>query len=145
MNSLIEAIERDYMKKEVPVFSVGDTVKVLVKVVEGTRERLQAFEGIVIARRSGGVRETFTVRRVSFGVGIERIFPLHSPRIDRIEIVKKGKVRRAKLYYLRNLSGKAAKIKEVITVKKDVLAKKEKTAKAKPAKEKAVKDTEVKA
>jgi len=112
MNSIIEAIENDYMKKEVPVFSVGDTVKVFVKVVEGNRERLQAFEGIVIARKSGGVRETFVVRRVSFGVGIERVFPLHSPRIDRIEIIRKGKVRRAKLYYLRNLSGKAAKIKE---------------------------------
>jgi len=112
MNSVIEAIEKEYMKKEVPEFSVGDTVKVFVKVVEGNRERLQAFEGIVIARRSGSVRETFVVRRMSFGVGIERVFPLHSPRIDRIEVIRKGKVRRAKLYYLRALSGKAAKIKE---------------------------------
>ena len=114
MNSIVEAIEKEYMKKELPEFSVGDTVKVLVKVVEGNRERLQAFEGIVIARRSGSVRETFVVRRVSFGVGIERVFPVHSPRIDRIEIVRKGRVRRAKLYYLRALSGKAAKIKERI-------------------------------
>lgn len=112
--NIIEAIEKDYMKKEVPAFNVGDSVKVYVKVVEGTRERLQAFEGIVIAEKNGGVRETFTVRRVSFGVGIERSFPIHSPRIDRIEVVRKGKVRRAKLYYLRNLSGKAAKITEKI-------------------------------
>ena len=112
--NIIEAIEKDYMKKEVPAFNVGDSVKVYVKVVEGTRERLQAFEGIVIAKKNGGVRETFTVRRVSFGVGIERSFPVHSPRIDRIEVVRKGKVRRAKLYYLRNLSGKAAKITEKI-------------------------------
>ena len=112
--TLIEAIEREYMKKEVPAISVGDSVKVYVKVVEGSRERLQAFEGIVISKKNGSVRETFTVRRVSFGVGIERTFPLHSPRIDRIEVVRHGKVRRAKLYYLRNLSGKAAKITERI-------------------------------
>ena len=102
------------MKKEVPAINVGDSVKVFVKVVEGTRERLQAFEGIIIAKKNGSVRETFTVRRVSFGIGIERTFPLHSPRIDRIEVVRHGKVRRAKLYYLRNLSGKAAKITEKI-------------------------------
>lgn len=112
--NIIESIEKDYMKAEIPHFEVGDTVKVYVKVVEGNRERLQAYEGIVIARKHGGVSETFTVRRVSFGVGIERTFPLHSPRIDRIEVVKKGKVRRAKLYYLRKLSGKAAKIDEKI-------------------------------
>ena len=114
MSNIIEAIEKEYMKKEVPAISVGDSVKVFVKVVEGTRERLQAFEGIVISKKNGSVRETFTVRRVSFGVGIERTFPLHSPRIDRIEVVRHGKVRRAKLYYLRNLSGKAAKITEKI-------------------------------
>jgi ribosomal protein L19 len=114
MSKVIEAIEREYMKKEVPAINVGDSVKVFVKVVEGTRERLQAFEGIVIAKKNGSVRETFTVRRVSFGIGIERTFPLHSPRIDRIEVVRHGKVRRAKLYYLRNLSGKAAKITEKI-------------------------------
>ena len=111
--NIINEIEKDYMKKEVPQFREGDVVKVYVKVVEGNRERLQAFEGTVIAKKNGGVRETFTVRRVSFGVGIERTFPIDSPRIDKIEIVLHGKVRRAKLYYLRNLSGKAAKIKEV--------------------------------
>jgi len=100
------------MKDKIAEFNVGDTVKVFVKVVEGTRERLQAFEGTVIARKNGGIRESFTVRRISFGVGVERVFPLHSPRIDRVEVVKRGKVRRAKLYYLRNLTGKAAKIKE---------------------------------
>jgi large subunit ribosomal protein L19 len=114
MSNIIEAIEREYMKKEVPAISVGDSVKVYVKVVEGSRERLQAFEGIVISKKNGSVRETFTVRRVSFGVGIERTFPLHSPRIDRIEVVRHGKVRRAKLYYLRGLTGKAAKVKEKI-------------------------------
>lgn len=101
------------MKAEVPAIEIGDTVKVFVKVVEGSRERLQAFEGVVIAKKNGGVRESFTVRRVSFGVGVERTFPLHSPRIAKIEVVKHGRVRRAKLYYLRKLSGKAAKIKEV--------------------------------
>lgn len=111
--NIINEIEKDYMKKEVPQFREGEVIKVYVKVVEGNRERLQAFEGTVIAKKNGGVRETFTVRRVSFGVGIERTFPIHSPRIDKIEIVRHGKVRRAKLYYLRNLSGKAAKIKEV--------------------------------
>ena len=114
MSNLITEIEKEYMKENVPDFAVGDTVKVYVKVVEGTRERLQAFEGIVIAKKNGGVRETFTVRRVSFGVGIERTFQLHSPRVDKIELVRHGKVRRAKLYYLRDLSGKAAKIREQI-------------------------------
>ncbi len=113
MNSIIEANEKEYLKAQVPAFNVGDVVKVGVKVVEGNRERTQAFEGTVIAKRNGGVRETFTVRRVSFGVGIERTFPLHSPRIESITVVRKGKVRRAKLYYLRKLSGKAAKIKEI--------------------------------
>ena len=115
MNKIVEMIEKEYMKQEVPQFEVGDTVKVYVKVVEGTRERLQAFEGIVIAKKNGGVRESFTVRRVSFGIGIERTFQLHSPRVDKIELVRHGKVRRAKLYYLRDLSGKAAKIKEQIS------------------------------
>ena len=114
MSKIIEAIEKEYMKSEVPAIAVGDSVKVYVKVVEGTRERLQAFEGIVIAKKNGSVRETNTVRRVSFGVGIERTFPIHSPRIDKIEVVRHGKVRRAKLYYLRNLYGKAAKITEKI-------------------------------
>ena len=110
--TLIEALERENLKPEIPEFKVGDTVKVYNKIVEGTRERIQVFEGVVIARKNSSVRETFTVRRMSFGVGVEKTFPVHSPRIDKIEIVKKGKVRRAKLYYLRDLSGKAAKIKE---------------------------------
>ena len=112
--NIIEAIEKDYMKAEVPVFAVGDTVKVMVKVVEGKNERLQAFEGVVIAKKNGGVRETFTVRRVSFGIGIERTFQVHSPRIDKITVIRHGKVRRAKLYYLSERSGKAAKLKETV-------------------------------
>ncbi len=112
MNKIIASIEKENMRPDVPQFSVGDTVKVFVKVVEGTRERLQAYEGVVIARKNGGLRETFTVRRMSFGIGVERTFPVHSPRVDRVEVVKRGKVRRAKLYYLRSLTGKAAKIKE---------------------------------
>jgi large subunit ribosomal protein L19 len=112
--NVIEAIEKDYMKADVPVFAVGDTVKVLVKVVEGSRERLQAFEGVVICKKGGGVGETFTVRRVSFGVGVERTFQIHSPRIDSIKVIRHGKVRRAKLYYLRKLSGKSAKLKETL-------------------------------
>ncbi|MCH5162555.1 MAG: 50S ribosomal protein L19 [Clostridiales bacterium] len=112
MSNIIAEIEKEYMKTDVPKFDVGDTVRVSVKVKEGNRERIQAYEGIVIAKKNGSVRETFTVRRVSFGVGIERTFPLHSPRITDIAVIKHGRVRRAKLYYLRNLSGKAAKIKE---------------------------------
>ena len=112
MNEIIRSIEETQLKKDVPSFSIGDTVKVEVKVVEGTRERLQAFEGVVIARRNGSCRETFTVRRVSYGVGVERTFPLHSPRVDSITVTRRGKVRRAKLYYLRERSGKAAKVKE---------------------------------
>lgn len=112
MSNIIAEIEKEYMKTDVPQFNVGDTVRVSVKVKEGNRERIQAFEGIVIAKKNGSVRESFTVRRVSFGVGIERTFPLHSPRITDIVVIKRGRVRRAKLYYLRNLSGKAAKIKE---------------------------------
>lgn len=110
--NLVESIEQEYLKKEVPQFNVGDTVKVFVKVVEGDKERLQAYEGIVIAKRNGSVRETFTVRRISYGVGVERTFPLHSPRIDRIEVVRKGKVTRAKLYYLRERTGKSARVRE---------------------------------
>ena len=112
MNEIIRSIEQAQLKKDVPSFKIGDTVKVEVKVVEGTRERLQAYEGVVIARRNGSCRETFTVRRTSYGVGVERTFPLHSPRVDSIKVTRKGKVRRAKLYYLRNLSGKAVKVKE---------------------------------
>lgn len=113
--NLVDIIEKENIKKEVPNFNIGDTVRVYVKVVEGARERLQAFEGVVIARKNGSIRESFTVRRISFGIGVERTFPIHSPRIDHIEVVRSGKVRRAKLYYLRNLTGKAAKIKEDIS------------------------------
>ena len=112
MNEIIRSIEQAQLKKDVPSFKIGDTVRVEVKVVEGARERLQAYEGVVIARRNGSCRETFTVRRTSYGVGVERTFPLHSPRVDSIKVIRKGKVRRAKLYYLRERSGKAAKVKE---------------------------------
>ena len=112
MSEIIRSIEAKQLRNDVPAIAIGDTVRVQVKVVEGKNERLQAFEGVVIAKRNGGIRETFTVRRVSYGIGVERTFPLHSPRVDRIEIIRRGKVRRAKLYYLRNLQGKAAKIKE---------------------------------
>ena len=110
--NLVNEIEREYLKKDVPTFNVGDTVRVYVKVVEGGKERLQAYEGIVIAKRNGSIRESFTVRRISYGVGVERTFPLHSPRIDRVEVVRKGKVRRAKLYYLEDRTGKKAKVRE---------------------------------
>lgn len=109
---VIKMLEQEQLRNDIPQFRPGDTVKVHVKVVEGNRERIQVFEGIVIDRKSGGVRETFTVRRVSYGVGVERTFPIHSPRIDKIDVVRRGIVRRAKLYYLRNLTGKAARIKE---------------------------------
>ena len=112
MNEIIRSIESAQLKNDIPEFAIGDTVRVQVKVVEGSRERLQAFEGVVIARRNGSVRETSTVRRTSYGVGVERTFPLHSPRVDSIKVVRRGKVRRAKLYYLRQRSGKAAKVKE---------------------------------
>ncbi len=109
---LIKEVEKRNMKDDLPQFIAGDTVKVHVRVVEGGREWIQVFEGIVIGRQGSGARETFTVRRVTFGIGVERIFPLHSPSISKIEIVKKGRVRRAKLYYLRKRIGKAARIKE---------------------------------
>ncbi|NTW71713.1 MAG: 50S ribosomal protein L19 [Eubacteriaceae bacterium] len=110
--NILREIEREQLKQDVPVFNVGDTVKVHVKVVEGKRERIQIFEGVVLKRQNGGIRETFTVRKISSGVGVERTFPLHSPRIDKIEVTRKGKIRRAKLFYLRDRIGKAAKIKE---------------------------------
>jgi len=111
--SLIDQIEAA-QKKDVKVqFKAGDTVKVFFKVVEGGNERIQAFEGVVIQRKGTGLTETFTVRKISFGVGVERIFPIHSPRIDKIQVIRQGKVRRAKLYYLRDLAGKAARISEV--------------------------------
>lgn len=113
MQQLIEEITKDQLKTDLPEFRAGDTVKVHVKVVEGNRERIQVFEGVVIKRQNGGISETFTVRKISYGVGVERTFPVHSPRLAKIEVTRRGKVRRAKLYYLRNLRGKAARIKEI--------------------------------
>lgn len=110
--NIIQALEQEQLRTDIPEFISGDTVRVHVKVVEGTRERIQMFEGVVIMRQGGGVRETFTVRRISYGIGVERTFPVHSPRLEKIEVVRRGVVRRAKLYYLRNLTGKAARIKE---------------------------------
>lgn len=110
---LITMIENEQLKSDIPDFNVGDTVRVYAKVVEGARERLQAFEGFVLKIQGGGLSKTFTVRRVAYGVGVERTFPIHSPRIDRIEIIRRGKVRRAKLNYMRKRVGKAAKIKSV--------------------------------
>ena len=113
MKGIIEAINQENLKSSVPSFNVGDTVKVSVKVIEGTRERIQMFEGICIAKNGGGISETFTVRRISFGVGVERTFPLHSPKVADVQVVRRGKVNRAKLYYLRGRTGKAAKVKEI--------------------------------
>ena len=112
MNKIISEIEKKQLKEKVTDFKIGDTVKVYTKIVEGTTERIQMFSGIVIARNGSDIRETFTVRRVSFGYGVERVFPLHSPRVDHIEVERKGRVRRAKLYYLRDKVGKNAKVKE---------------------------------
>jgi len=109
---LIKVVEQDNLRSDLPDFGIGDTVKVHVKVVEGKRERIQVFEGIVLKRQNGGSRETFTVRKISYGVGVERTFPLNSPRIDKIEVTRRGKVRRAKLNYLRGRVGKAVKVKE---------------------------------
>ena len=110
--NIIQALEQEQLRQDIPAFKPGDTVRVHVKVVEGTRERIQLFEGVVLGRSSGGIRETFTVRRISYNVGVERTFPVHSPRLDKIEVIRKGIVRRAKLYYLRKLKGKAARIRE---------------------------------
>jgi len=114
MNAIIREIEQEQMKKELPVFKVGDTVRVHAKIVEGTKERIQVFEGVVIKRQNGGLRETITVRRLSYGVGVEKTWPIHSPRVDNVTVVRRGLVRRAKLYYLRDRVGKAAKVKEEI-------------------------------
>lgn len=111
---IINSIEKEGLKEDIPQFSIGDTVRVFFKVIEGNKERIQAYEGIVIARKHGGLRETFTVRRISSGIGVERIFPLHSPKIAKVEVIRKGRVRRAKLYYLKGLTGKSAKIKEKV-------------------------------
>ncbi|MBS5517057.1 MAG: 50S ribosomal protein L19 [Christensenellales bacterium] len=112
MNEIIRNIEKEQFRTDMPDIAIGDTVRVYVKVVEGNRERLQAFEGVVISRKHGGLRETFTVRRVSYGIGVERTFPMHSRRVDRVEVIRHGRVRRAKLYYLRDRVGKAAKLRE---------------------------------
>ncbi|MFD2371263.1 50S ribosomal protein L19 [Brevibacillus sp. GCM10020057] len=113
MNQVIRELEKEQLKQDIPAFRPGDTVRVHVKVIEGQRERIQLFEGVCIRRRGTGISETFTVRKISYGVGVERTFPLHTPKIDKIEIVRHGKVRRAKLYYLRDRVGKAARIKEI--------------------------------
>ncbi len=112
MNLLIEELTKGQIREDIPAFRPGDSLKISVRIVEGSRERIQLFEGVVIARKGKGVSETFTVRKISYGVGVERTFPVNSPKIEKIEVTKRGKVRRAKLYYLRGLSGKAARIKE---------------------------------
>ncbi|CAM3080317.1 50S ribosomal protein L19 [Filibacter tadaridae] len=113
MQNIITEITKDQLRADHPAFRAGDTVRLSVKVVEGTRERIQLYEGVVIKRRGGGISETFTVRKISNGVGVERTFPVHTPKIVKLEVTRRGKVRRAKLYYLRNLRGKAARIKEI--------------------------------
>ena len=112
MNPLIQELTQEQLRTDIPAFRPGDTVRVHAKVVEGNRERIQIFEGVVIARKGAGISETYTVRKISNGIGVERTFPIHTPRVDKIEVVRYGKVRRAKLYYLRNLTGKAARIRE---------------------------------
>lgn len=112
-HKLIEAVTKSQLRTDLPSFRPGDTLRVHVRIIEGTRERIQVFEGVVIKRRGGGVSETFTVRKISSGVGVERTFPLHTPKIEKIEVKRRGKVRRAKLYYLRSLHGKAARIQEI--------------------------------
>lgn len=116
--TIINKIEAEYLKSDIKNFNVGDTVKVHAKIIEGTKERIQVFEGVVIRFQNGGINETFTVRKISFGIGVEKTWPLHSPKITKIELVRRGKVRRAKLYYLRDRVGKAAKVKEAINKKK---------------------------
>ncbi|MBI5178794.1 MAG: 50S ribosomal protein L19 [Nitrospinae bacterium] len=113
----IEKVEKQYLRNDLPDFRVGDTVKVHVKIIEGEKERIQAVEGIVIRKRGDGTRATFTIRKVSFGIGVERAFPLHSPRIDKIDLIRRNKVRRSRLYFLRELKGKAARLTEVRMVK----------------------------
>jgi large subunit ribosomal protein L19 len=112
MQNLIAEITKDQLRTDLPEFRAGDTVRLHVRIVEGTRERIQLYEGVVIKRRGGGISETFTVRKISNGVGVERTFPVHTPKIEKIDVIRRGKVRRAKLYYLRSLRGKAARIKE---------------------------------
>ena len=114
MANIIDQINQENLKAETPVFNVGDTVRVSFEVIEGDKSRIQVFEGVVIAKRHGGISETFTVRRLSFGIGVERTFPVHSPKVVKVDVVRRGKVRRAKLYYLRGRTGKAAKVKEAL-------------------------------
>ena len=114
MANIIDQINQENLKAETPVFNVGDTVRVSFEVIEGDKSRIQVFEGVVIAKRHGGISENFTVRRLSFGIGVERTFPIHSPKVAKVDVVRRGKVRRAKLYYLRGRTGKAAKVKEVL-------------------------------
>lgn len=114
MSNIISQLEKEQLKQEVPVFGIGDTVRVFAKIVEGSKERIQMFQGTVIKRQNGGIRETFTVRRLSYGVGVEKTWALHSPRVERVEVVRRGRIRRAKLYYLRDRVGKAAKVKEIL-------------------------------
>lgn len=128
MPNKIELIEKEYLKEKIPSFNIGDTIRVYVKILEEEKVRLQPFEGIVIRKRGSGIRSTFTVRRISYGEGVERIFPLHSPNIDRIELVKEGKARRAKLYYLRKKIGKGTRVEE-----KKESVKEEESAKGEPA------------
>ena len=111
---LLQQFTDKYMKEEVPSVRVGDTVRVHIRVKEGSRERIQVFDGTVIAKKHGGIEESFTVRRISYGIGVEKVFPLHSPAVEKVEVVRRGKVRRAKLYYLRDRVGKAAKVKELL-------------------------------
>ncbi len=112
--NILEQITQEQIRTDLPKFNIGDTIRIYVKIIEGSRERIQMFEGTVIKKNHGGIQETFTVRRVSYGVGVERTFPMNSPKIDKIEVTRRGKVRRAKLYYLRDRVGKAAKVKERI-------------------------------
>lgn len=112
-NDIIHQLEKEHLKSDVPDFKPGDTVRAHVRVVEGSRERIQVFEGVVIKRRGSGLRETFTLRRISYGVGVERTFPIHAPKLEKIEVLRRGRVRRAKLYYLRERTGKAARIREL--------------------------------
>ncbi len=137
---VIQAITDEYKKSDIPAFDVGDTVKVHIKIKEGSRERIQIFEGFVLKRQHGGVNETFTVRRIASGVGVEKTFPLHSPRIDRIEIVRKGNVRRAKLNYMRKRTGKSAKIKSKIYTEEQLKAMEAAKAKAEEEATKAVQE-----
>lgn len=140
--NILDQITQEYKKNDVPVFNVGDTVKVHIKIKEGSRERIQIFEGFVLKRQHGGINETFTVRRIASGVGVEKTFPIHSPLIEKIEVVKKGKVRRAKLNYMRKRTGKSAKIKARVLTEEQIAAEKAMLAaeKAAPAEEKPVEE-----